>query len=396
MTLRVRLTLAVLLTAVPLWAGATWLINNLEREALVDAIAESAIARMENGGRELCEQSPEDFGNSPRTRGRGRGRRPPNQGRNPRQRRPMRGRSFDIWAYDRSFVSANRRAPEFPAALRSQMEAGADVAAVWTDLEEGDAVSVAVRMPWWDEGPCPVVMVRRSRPPPPLGFSRLYWAAYVLIGVALFAVVLAAGPIVRRIRRLTDDVRRSAADHYAHGVEVSGRDEIAKLGQAFNEASAQIRDHVDNLEKREQTLRSFVANTTHDVMLPLTVLQGHLTTLRRQLEAGDPGNRETLLSALDETQYMASILHNLGAMAKLEASEPNLRHDPVNLCDLVERAVSRHQALASARNIEINSAVPDQSLELPGDVTLLEQAVSNVIHNAVRYNRDGGHVAVLL
>ena len=47
--------------------------------------------------------------------------------------------------------------------------------------------------------------------------------------------------------------------------------------------SAEVRGHVSRVEAREATLRTFVANTTHDVMLPLTVLQGHLAALQRAL-----------------------------------------------------------------------------------------------------------------
>jgi signal transduction histidine kinase len=69
---------------------------------------------------------------------------------------------------------------------------------------------------------------------------------------------------------------------------------------------------------------------------------------------------------------------------------------PVSVNDLVQRVVERHWALASPRAIEIEFAVPEKPVWLDADVTLLEQAVANVVGNAVRYNRAGGHVAVVL
>ena len=93
---------------------------------------------------------------------------------------------------------------------------------------------------------------------------------------------------------------------------------------------------------------------------------------------------------------MASLVHNLGAAAKLEAGETHVERHPVNLNELVERAIARHRPVAGPRGIEINGAVPEPALWTSGDVTLIEQAVSNAVHNAVRYNRPGGHVAVVL
>jgi signal transduction histidine kinase len=220
-------------------------------------------------------------------------------------------------------------------------------------------------------------------------------SAAALAGAFLGAVWVAAGPVVRRLRGLTAAVGQAAAAHYARPLEVAGRDEIAALARAFNDAAAEVRDHVARVEAREQTLRSFVANTTHDVMLPLTVLQGYLAALRQSSQEGRC-DADVVQSASEEAHYLASLVHNLGAAAKLEAGEPHVERHAVNLNALVERAAGRHRPIAAPRDIEVNTAVPERQLVATGDVTLIEQAVSNLIHNAVRYNQPGGHVAVVL
>jgi signal transduction histidine kinase len=73
-----------------------------------------------------------------------------------------------------------------------------------------------------------------------------------------------------------------------------------------------------------------------------------------------------------------------------------VRKHPFDLSALVERIVERHRPVAAVREVQIEHAVPEAPLSVVGDVTLVEQAVSNLVHNAVRYNRPGGHVAVVL
>jgi signal transduction histidine kinase len=131
-------------------------------------------------------------------------------------------------------------------------------------------------------------------------------------------------------------------------------------------------------------------------MIPLTVLQGHLAALERDAAATGRADRAALLAAMGEAHHIGSLLHNLGAVAKLESPEDLVQRHPVDLAALVERVVERHRPLARPAGIDIEFAVPEEPVTVSGDVTLLEQAVGNVVHNAVRYNRQGGHVAVVL
>jgi two-component system sensor histidine kinase BaeS len=210
----------------------------------------------------------------------------------------------------------------------------------------------------------------------------------------LGAAWIAAGPVIGSLRRLGDAVRRSAASHYATPVPTAGGDEVAALARAFNEAGVQVRTHLVDLQAREQTLREFVANTTHDVAIPLTVLQGHLAAL--DAEVASPEHRDHVRSAVREAHYMGSLLRNLGAATTLDGANRQLVLAPVDLSALVERVVARHRPIARASGVELNAAVPDPPLLWPSDPTLLDQALSNLVDNAVRYNREGGHVAVVL
>jgi len=306
-------------------------------------------------------------------------------------------RGVALFAYDAKLVSRNPDAPVIGKTLRRAAEKGADSAS--THVTEGEAriQRVLVRMSW-SEGPCAFVLVERVLPPRPGLFAGLApWPPLVVpVLVVLFAILVAIGPVVRRIRRLTGAVQAAARDGYKEGVVVEGSDEIAELARAFDGAGREIRARMDEVASREEALRALLENTTHDVMIPLTVLQGHLTALRDAAEAGERVPAEKVRAAIDEAHYMASLVHNLGVAAKLEGGAPTLRHDPIDLVALVERAVARHRPLARGEDVQLESGVPPEPVVALGDVTLAEQAVGNLVYNAVRYNHAGGHVAVTL
>jgi two-component system sensor histidine kinase BaeS len=230
-------------------------------------------------------------------------------------------------------------------------------------------------------GRCSVIVMQRREPAQPaLGFL----LALVPALVAAFIALLAAGPMVRRIRRLRRAVEGAAS------IQEAGDDEIAELSQVIQADRAALQAQVEALAKRDAALSRYVANTMHDVMIPLTVLQGHLINLD-EVQSGEDSRR-----ALEESHYIASLLQNLSTAARLEGAIPVRKVDDVDLGELVERVVARHAPIARAKRIALNHAVPQEALCITADPTLIERAMSNLVHNAVRHGSKGGHVAVVL
>ncbi len=390
MSLRLRLVLVLSLVAPPLVIALTWVRGELDYRAEVEALHHFIDGRMQDG-RAACEADPEQFPRPPRPDPRDSSSAPPSGRLHPPAGGPPDGPRIDLYAYAVDLVSANPRAPTFPPALRRALEAGATRADEEFREDGRSGVRVAARMPW-GEGPCAIVLaIRPGAGPHWLSQNQLIIACALVLGLVL-TTFLAAGPIVHRVRRLQQDVRRSARSRYATSVAVTGNDEIAQLAHEFNDASEEITRQFDAVEDRERALRSFVENTTHDLMIPMTVLQGHLSALRD----AKAGGNALLHDAMEEVQYMTSLLQNLGASAKLEAGTLDLERGDVDLSVLVERVVARHSPIAREKGIEVNFAPPEEALVVQADLTLMEQAVSNLVHNAVRYGDAGGHVAVLL
>jgi two-component system sensor histidine kinase BaeS len=254
------------------------------------------------------------------------------------------------------------------------------------------AVAAVVATPW-RTGPCRYLYARGHAR---LGTRRIRPRWLLPLGAALFAVVITMSPVVRRIRRLAGAVTASAATGFVAEIPVEGDDEVAELARAFAAASRTVRAQLSATEQREAILRDFLASTTHDVMIPLTVLQAHLAAMQEDERTRAPRRGAVLTSAMDEAHYLGALLQNLAAVAKLDSGAWQPVIGRVDLNALVHRVVSRHQVIARRLEITVEFAVPEDPVAVAGDLTLLEQAVSNVVYNAIRHNRAGGHVAVIL
>lgn len=447
MKLRLWLVLTTAAAGLVVFAMAGLFFYFYEHRAAEQLVVQAVHTMMTSGGRQACEAAPETwfaeyFGEDswpgvvrPRDRGGKTGKSRlfgvPGRG----ARLPMHAHVF---AYDRNLASSNRLAPGPDPKLLAEWGDGqvAHISSVGRTLEfldDGGAECTAdkhdapgregnpgafresgcppdgmakrpgemrihellVPMPWKD-GPCAALLVRYDEPleevifhrySPPIGV----WGMPVLF--MLLTVLLAAGPVVRRIRRLTGQVRASAADGYRTRIRLRGKDEIAQLAAAFEDARAEIQGQIATQEERERNLRTFLENTTHDISIPLTVLQGHLAEMAGRAGQTDP---ETVGAAMTEANYLAALIGNLSIASRLETGQPTMQHEPVNLNDLVARCVIRHRPIARQRAVSIDHATPENTLFARGDMTFVEQAANNVIFNAVRHNNREGHVAVIL
>ncbi len=307
----------------------------------------------------------------------------PQDRRGPRHREPAR-----FFAYGADLTSQNPAAPVLPEEVRRAM-AERDALALpgsW----QSSTVRVLVRVPQAAEA-CAYVLAQGTTerwlggilPPTHL------WLLPLL--AVLGVVLLAVGPVVRRLQQLTRAAHRSEQSDYSDGVDLGGSDEIGELARSLDGAARRVRGQLAETERRERALREFVANTTHDIMIPLTVLQGHLAAA-----ASKPDEPRGIAAAMDEAHYLGALIHNLAMAAKLDTAAAEPSRARVDLNALVERVVMRHRAIARSLDVAMDHAVPAALVTTDGDVTMLEQAVTNLVYNAIRHNRPGGHVAIVL
>lgn len=410
MRLQARLAVATAAVLVPLVLGLTWLDARAKHRAATDQLIELLQRRSQAPtARARCEADPVAYGGplGPRPPD-GRPADRPADRPDPGHDGPPRPLPFPpfppatIRVYDDQGRPAEASAPALPAGLVDGL--GDDGVAALRGVWPGSKVRVLVRTPW-ATGPCAYLLGDGTTAP---GWRAAILPAsrwWLLPSLAVIVVVLlAVWPVVRRLRRLTRAVERSAADGFGSPIAIDGaldgqdhgNDEVAALARAFAAAAREVAAQLAAKDQRERALRDFLANTTHDVAIPLTVLQGRLATMRRAQVAGEPVPAELVSHAIEDAHHLGALIHNLGAAAKLEAGEPEIVRAPVDLGGVVRRCVARHQPLSDLLGVDLQAAVPEAPLFTLGDVTLLEEAIGNVIYNAIHYNERGGHVAVVL
>src|SRR6266853_801279 len=152
---------------------------------------------------------------------------------------------------------------------------------------------------------------------------------------------------------------------------------------------------VTRLERLELVRQEFLSNVSHELRTPLTSIMA----LAETLEAGAVDDRENNRRFLSIIQRNAARMHRLIddilELSAIEAGIVKLKPEAVRVRLLVDDVISTLTTAAASRNIEVSNLIPTHS-EVLADPHRLMQMLTNLIDNAIKFNRDGGTVSITL
>ncbi|MGE3309806.1 MAG: sensor histidine kinase [Limisphaerales bacterium] len=164
-------------------------------------------------------------------------------------------------------------------------------------------------------------------------------------------------------------------------------DEVDRLTEALNTSHAQ-------LEEAFKRIRNFTLNASHELKTPLALLHSEIEAALADPKIG-PRQREVFASQLDEIQRLGRIVSDLSLLARADAGQTQLQHEPVLLHELVQDSFADAEILAQPRKIKVQLN-PCESTTLRGDRHRLRQLLLNLTDNAIKHNQNGGRVLMAL
>lgn len=218
--------------------------------------------------------------------------------------------------------------------------------------------------------------------------------------VALFAGLLLFGWITGRLRQLGVAMSRYQGD--GGGATVPYRsssrwpDEIDQLGETFNRMAERIDQQVGDLRQTDTLRRELVANVSHDLRTPLTTLHGYLETLQLKDDLSADERRRYVTTALSQSQRLSHLIGDLFELARLDACESLPDRETFSVAELVQDVVQQFQLKAEGKEIELSAELGDTSVQMAGDIGMLQRALENLLENALRHTPQGGTVHLLL
>jgi signal transduction histidine kinase len=210
--------------------------------------------------------------------------------------------------------------------------------------------------------------------------DELLIAAPIALVLASAVGYLLAGLSLRQVESMRRRAEAISADTPGERLPVPPTgDELQRLGGTLNEM-------LDRLEAALERERAFVADAGHELRTPLTLLRTELELAHRQADSVEE-LREAIRRSSEEASRLSQLAEDLLLIARTDRGRLPLRHEQVEIDELFASVVSRVEWRAETEGKRVARA-PAATLALGADPLRLEQALGNMVDNALRYGGD--------
>ena len=211
----------------------------------------------------------------------------------------------------------------------------------------------------------------------------------VVLGIGVIvAAAFCSAIFVRPFKKILASFEKISDGYLTENVTISGYSEIEQISEAFNQMLQRIR-------KLDESRQEFVSNVSHELKTPITSMKVLADSLLSQEDVPNELYKEFMVDITDEIDRENKIITDLLSLVKLDKTSADMNITVVSINELLELILKRLRPIAATRNIElVLESFRDVTAEI--DEVKLTLALSNLIENAIKYNRNDGWVKVSL
>ena len=206
--------------------------------------------------------------------------------------------------------------------------------------------------------------------------------------LGLIPVLLLGGflffELMKPLRKLVRATGKLASGDLDSNVSIQASTEFERLGTAFNSMT-------ESLAESRRIRSRMIADIAHELRTPLTIIQGSIEALKEGIYEPTP---ERLAEIEDDTKALHRLVDDLHDLSMAESGELPIEKQPTDLNDLIEGLLSGYQKELEEQGISLSTDLADNLPTIELDPYRVEQVISNLLNNSVRYTSGGDKIKV--
>ncbi|MEV0226678.1 MtrAB system histidine kinase MtrB [Streptomyces sp. NPDC050704] len=214
----------------------------------------------------------------------------------------------------------------------------------------------------------------------------------VLLGAIAWLVVR---QVVTPVRMAAGIAERLSAGRLQERMKVTGEDDIARLGEAFNKMAQNLQLKIQQLEDLSRMQRRFVSDVSHELRTPLTTVRMAADVIHDARVDFDPMTARSAELLADQLDRFETLLADLLEISRFDAGAAALEAEPIDLRVVVRRVVSGAEPLAERKGTHVRIVGDQQPVVAEADARRVERVLRNLVVNAVEHG-EGKDVVVKL
>ena len=222
------------------------------------------------------------------------------------------------------------------------------------------------------------------------------FSAIVAVVIAFAVAYLLSRSITMPISRMQDAAQRIAKGDFSSKVDIKSKDELGELAKSLNIMAAELQQKMENLRRMDNIRTDFVANVSHELKTPLTLIKGYIETLQdRAINDRDKANR--FVSIIKEhTNRLENIINDLLSLSELELSKDCLNKTEFDLKKLIDEVALGFGYALDSKHHSLSVDPQGDDFRVKADRDKIEQVIVNLIDNAIKYTNEAGKISILL
>ncbi len=234
------------------------------------------------------------------------------------------------------------------------------------------------------------------------GLSDLSWTRSIIYSSLFTLIIISLSYLTLKLlhqRRTTtlsqilENMGNKEFRNYNY-LEISNRDELDGLIQQTIQTNHSVADQIEQMSETEDYRKDFIGDISHELKTPIFAIQGFIETLLDGAIDDENVNRRFLQKTMRHVNRLIYLTQDLMEISRLESGELEANFQSIYLRELIMDVVESLQHNAEQEGITLETDPIESGLTVYADRHQVRRALTNLIDNAIKYNRENGKVIV--
>lgn len=212
---------------------------------------------------------------------------------------------------------------------------------------------------------------------------QLIYISIIMVILSLVIAIVISLKISKPIIKMNDSAKKLGKGEYDVHFEGDGYKEIAQLSETLNQAAVE-------LSKAEGLQRELIANVSHDLRTPLTMITAYSEVMRDLPGENTPENVQVII---DEAKRLTTLVNDLLDVSKLQAGVMELNAKKYDLTESIESVLTRYSKFLEQNGFTVDFEY-DRHIVVEADEDKMYQVIYNLVNNAINYTGDDKKIIV--
>ena len=217
--------------------------------------------------------------------------------------------------------------------------------------------------------------------------NQYFYLAIIVILIALVVAIFLANRISQPIVKMKNEANKLAQGNYDAKFEANSFSEINDLASTLDDAT-------EKLSKVNDLRKDLVANVSHDIKTPLTMIKAYAEMIK-DISGDDPKKREEHLNViLQETEYLDKLVGDMSELSKLQSGVIEINRDNFDLKECILNVTNLLKQALEEKNIELDLNLNEAFVY--ADEIKISQVIYNFLSNAIKYSDENSKIKINL